>query len=49
MNDPERVALAKQVAREVLSSGRVTLYRLRWPSNNPISHELTLDDVTEAD
>ena len=49
LTDPERVTLAKQVAREVLSSGRVTLYRLRWPSNNPISHVLTLDDVTEAD
>lgn len=49
LTDAERVALAKQVAREVVNSGTVMLYRLRWPSNDPISDSLTLDDVTEAD
>ncbi len=49
LTDAERVALAKEVAREVVGSGTVALYRLRWPSNDPISGPLTLDDVSEAD
>ena len=40
LTDPERVVLARRVAREVLSTGRVALYPLRWPSNNPISQAL---------
>lgn len=49
LTDPERVALAKQVAREVVDAGSVTLYKLRWPSTDPISEPLALDDVTDAD
>jgi hypothetical protein len=49
LTDADRVELAKQVARDVVNSGTVMLRRLRWPSNDPISGSLTLDDVSEAD
>ncbi|MQA87932.1 MAG: hypothetical protein GEV03_25730 [Streptosporangiales bacterium] len=47
LTDAERVALAKQVARDVLESGRAKPCRFWWPPREPVSGFLTIEDVTD--